>query len=1324
MATLVLGAVGAAVGGSLGGSILGMSGAVIGRAVGATVGRAIDQRVLGGGSEVIEHGRLDRLRLSTASEGVAIPRVVGRVRVPGQVIWTTPFEEAVATSGGGKGGPPKPEVREYSYSVSLAIALCEGEILRVGRVWADGRELSLDEVPMRVHRGGEDQAPDPLIEAVEGVDGAPAYRGTAYVVMEDLQLGGFGNRVPQFSFEVVRAAVAPGEAPAPHDLVRGVALIPGTGEHALATEAVSYGDGTFGEGSANVNSPAEAPDFAVALRDLREEVPNLRAASLVVSWFGDDLRCGACTIRPKVERKGVRSLPVDWAVSGLTREEALAVPRVDGRSVYGGTPSDASVMQAIRAVRDGGQDVTYYPFILMDQLAGNGLPDPYGRDEQPPLPWRGRITSSVAPGLGGSPDGTATAAAEVAAFFGTARAADFAVGTVGGDEVDDGTVERPEIVEIVDLLDPPAPPSPTILYAGPEEWSYRRFILHQAALCAAAGGVEAFCIGSEMVWLTRVRGPGNSFPAVEALRDLLREVRILLPDAKLSYAADWSEYFGYHPGGDAAFFHLDPLWADPDCDFVGIDNYMPLSDWRDGADHADAHHPSIYDLDHLRGQIEGGEGYDWHYPSPEARAHQRRVPITDGAHGEPWVWRYKDVRSWWGSAHHDRPGGVRSAQPTAWRPGMKPIRFTEYGCAAIDRGTNQPNKFLDPKSSESAVPYFSRAHRDDAIQMAYLQALLTYWGAPGRNPVSDVYGGPMLDLDRSLVWAWDTRPWPAFPQQGTLWSDAANYAYGHWWSGRATSQPLANVIAEVCRDAGVARFDVRAVHGVVRGYALREVQSARADLQPLLLAHGVEVSEQGGVLVFAMREDARARAVARDGLVRSEGEPVTTLVRSPEAERIGRVRLHHLDAEGRFEARVGEAVAPAGASVPEADSELPLALTRAEGVAIAERFLAEAELARDTLRVTMPPSRLDVAAGDLVAVEGVDGTWRVDRIEVGAARGLEASRVDPSVFAPSRPAPEGVSGAAHAGAVPVTPMVLDLPLLTGSEDPAAPYVAARATPWPGAVVAMTSEEDAGYRFDTVLVRSAIAGRTETPLAAAAPGVLDRGPALRVRFGSGRLGSVRDAAFLSGANLLAVGDGHTDGWELLQFQAAEPVAPGVWDLSLRLRGQRGTEGEMRDVLPAGSVAVVVDGGLQPLAVTDEMLGLERYLRIGPARFAADHESYLTRRFTPRGIGLRPYAPAHLRHARIGGVDRFTWLRRTRTGGDDWAREAPVGERDERYVLRARMGDVTVLEREVGTASLSLGEAERSGAGLSGPYVAEVAQVSDAYGPGAWASVAVA
>ncbi|MGL1548976.1 baseplate megatron protein TIM-barrel domain-containing protein, partial [Vibrio parahaemolyticus] len=89
-----------------------------------------------------------------------------------------------------------------------------------------------------------------------------------------------------------------------------------------------------------------------------------------------------------------------------------------------------------------------------------------------------------------------------------------------------------------------------------------------------------------------------------------------------------------------------------------------------------------YDLDYLRGNIFGGEGYDWYYASAADRLSQSRTPVTDGG-GKPWLYRFKDVRAWWSSAHHNRVAGVDAATPTAWVAQSKPIWFTELGCPAV-----------------------------------------------------------------------------------------------------------------------------------------------------------------------------------------------------------------------------------------------------------------------------------------------------------------------------------------------------------------------------------------------------------------------------------------------------------------------------------------------------------------------------------------------------------------------------------------------------------------------------------------------------------------
>ena len=634
MAQVTLTAIGSAVGGE--------AGAAIGSAVGAMVDRA----AIDGLKPARQVGpRLSGVHVSSAAEGAPIPAVFGRGRIGGQVIWAARFRErrVERRTGGGKGGP---RTEEAAYSLSFAVALGEGPIGGIGRVWADGKPMDMSGVTMRLHHGGGDQAPDPLIEAVEG--SAPAYRGTAYVVFEDLALGPYGNRAPQLSFEVFRR---PGSCFLEETLA-GVCLIPGAGEFVYATERVRIRESLTRVRAENVNNSDGRADVLVSLDQLQAQLPNLRRVTVVASWFGDDLRADQCTVRPGVEAAEKETLPRGWRAGGTDRAGARLLAGADGVAAYGGTSADAAVLQLIAELKRRGLEVGLYPFLMMDVPAGNARPDPYGAGEQAAYPWRGRITCHPAPGRSGSPDRTAAAGEQVAAFFGPAEAGDFAF--VEGEP----------------------------RYGG-SDWGFARMVLHYAKLAQLAGGVDTFLIGSELRGLTWVRDE-TGHPAVEGLRRLGVEARAILPDAAISYAADWSEWFGHQPadGSGDVTFHLDPLWADPAISFVGIDWYPPLTDRRAG-EAADGF------------EVAGGEGFDWFYGSDADRLARARTPITDGACGEPWVFRPKDLVGWWSHAHHDRTGGVRAAEPTAWTPGMKPIRFVEFGCPAVDKGANAPNLFVD-----------------------------------------------------------------------------------------------------------------------------------------------------------------------------------------------------------------------------------------------------------------------------------------------------------------------------------------------------------------------------------------------------------------------------------------------------------------------------------------------------------------------------------------------------------------------------------------------------------------------------------------------------
>lgn len=192
MATLILTTVGTILGGPIGGMI------------GAVAGQAVDAQLFGPGRR--EGPRLTDLRLQTSAYGTQVPRIFGRMRVAGSVIWATDLMEHSSTSGG-KG---QPTVTTYSYSASFAVALSSRPVRSVGRIWADGNllrgaggDFKSALAAFRFHGGDPDQPADPLIVADRGADAAPACRGMAYVVFEGLDLSDFGNRIPSLTFELV-----------------------------------------------------------------------------------------------------------------------------------------------------------------------------------------------------------------------------------------------------------------------------------------------------------------------------------------------------------------------------------------------------------------------------------------------------------------------------------------------------------------------------------------------------------------------------------------------------------------------------------------------------------------------------------------------------------------------------------------------------------------------------------------------------------------------------------------------------------------------------------------------------------------------------------------------------------------------------------------------------------------------------------------------------------------------------------------------------------------------------------------------------------------
>jgi hypothetical protein len=561
--------------------------------------------------------------------------------------------------------------------------------------------------------------------------------------------------------------------------INGVNLIPSTGEFTYdtiaylgqrVTESVLTSINRYANGGPN-NGTGSTTDYSISINELQVQYPACTTVAVVVAWFGSSTDVTACQIYPSTTYIGgtfeqAGGATDVWRCSGLTQSSSglIAIPQsASGAFIYGGTPSDPSIVRCIRDLKSRGLRVVFYPFILMT-ASGE--------------PWRGQITYN-------GTDVSSAATAAIDTFLGSAAISNFTQDSV----------------------------NLTVGYSGsPTDYTYRRMILHYANLCCVAGGVDLFLLGSELRGLEVVRGPAWTkagtasggtttwdYPFVAGLTQLASDVRTVFNNAGLTkdtinlhnliaYSADWSVWMGYqHPGENGQWPHLDQLYASPNVDLVSFDNYLPLSDWTTADGGLDAQswslpapfsfvddgrvidpaalandygsvtnpaatsedygsvgttwppgpgalnglglsgQPTIYSIPYLQANIEGGEKFNWFYNDstnngpgldpngsdlivslPQGdRLTQSRTPYYPGQQ----LLANKQLRWWWNNLHYaiyDTGSGWESqGLPTAWVPQAKSITFAEYGFPSCDKGTNQPNVFFSPNSVESFTPFWS-----------------------------------------------------------------------------------------------------------------------------------------------------------------------------------------------------------------------------------------------------------------------------------------------------------------------------------------------------------------------------------------------------------------------------------------------------------------------------------------------------------------------------------------------------------------------------------------------------------------------------------------
>lgn len=212
---LIGGAIGAVVGYIYGGP----QGAQIGWTIGSAVGGYVDPAKNYG-------PRLNDAAQQTAIDGVPISFGYGTYPTTGNIIWTSPLREVRKKERAGKGGQQVNITYEYyrSYAISVAEGPITGflQVRRNGKIVYDARpDSDLIEIGytaqqvkqiraaqakflnnITLYLGDETQMPDATIESHEGIGNVPAYRGLAYMVVEEDNLTGLQGAIPQYEFVV------------------------------------------------------------------------------------------------------------------------------------------------------------------------------------------------------------------------------------------------------------------------------------------------------------------------------------------------------------------------------------------------------------------------------------------------------------------------------------------------------------------------------------------------------------------------------------------------------------------------------------------------------------------------------------------------------------------------------------------------------------------------------------------------------------------------------------------------------------------------------------------------------------------------------------------------------------------------------------------------------------------------------------------------------------------------------------------------------------------------------------------------------------------
>ncbi len=157
-------------------------------------------------------------------------------------------------------------------------------------------------------------------------------------------------------------------------------------------------------------------------------------------------------------------------------------------------------------------------------------------------------------------------------------------------------------------------------------------------------------------------------------------------------------------------------------------------------------------------------------------------------------------------------------------------------------------------------------------------------------------------VEEKLLWTWDARPYPFWPDLTEVWSDGPVWSKGHWVNGKLGGGSLAGIVAEICSRCGLAEndIDVGDLQKVVDGYVLNARISGIGAVQKLIESMFFSGIETDGVLKFSLRGKEDEVDIHQRELLLNENNVVLSTDYLPETYLPTRMDVNFINRENNY----------------------------------------------------------------------------------------------------------------------------------------------------------------------------------------------------------------------------------------------------------------------------------------------------------------------------------------------------------------------------------------------------------------------------------------